>query len=54
MARSPDPVAEITVAGNLKDMFRELVPANDLVFRYATNVADAARRRDDGRRWLRR
>lgn len=32
------PVAEFTIAGNLKDMFRELTPANDLVFRYATNV----------------
>jgi PmbA protein len=31
-------VAEITIAGNLRDMFRELVPANDLEFRYATNV----------------
>ena len=28
-----EPVAEITVAGNLKDMFRELTPASDLVFR---------------------
>jgi PmbA protein len=31
-------VAEITIAGNLKDMFRALVPASDLHFRYATNV----------------
>lgn len=31
-------VAEVTVAGNLKDMFRELVPANDLTFRHATNA----------------
>ncbi len=31
-------VAEITIAGNLKDMFRALIPANDLHFRYATNV----------------
>ncbi|MBB6124206.1 TldD/PmbA family protein [Sphingobium subterraneum] len=31
-------VAEITIAGNLKDMFAALVPANDLVFRYAVNV----------------
>lgn len=31
-------VAEITIAGNLIDMFRNLVPANDLHFRYATNV----------------
>jgi PmbA protein len=32
------PVAEITIAGNLKDMFLNLTPANDLVFRYATNA----------------
>ena len=32
------PVAEFTVAGNLKDMFRALTPASDLVFRYGTNV----------------
>ena len=32
------PVAEVTIAGNLKDMFKALVPANDLVFRHATNV----------------
>lgn len=31
-------VAEITIAGNLKDMFRTLVPADDLVFDRATNV----------------
>ena len=32
------PVAEVTIAGNLKQMFLGLVPANDLEFRYATNV----------------
>jgi PmbA protein len=32
------PVAEFTIAGNLRDMFRELTPANDLVFRHGTNV----------------
>jgi PmbA protein len=32
------PVNEITIAGNLKDMFRQLTPANDLVFRYGTNA----------------
>jgi len=32
------PVAEFTVAGNLKDMFLALTPANDLEFRYGTNV----------------
>ena len=31
-------VAEVTIAGNLKDMFAALIPANDLVFRYATNA----------------
>ena len=32
------PVSEVTIAGNLKDMFRHLTPANDLVFRYGTNA----------------
>ena len=32
------PVAEVTIAGNLKDMFAALVPANDLEFRFATNA----------------
>jgi len=32
------PVSEITVAGNLKDMFLHLTPANDLEFRHGTNV----------------
>jgi len=32
------PVAGVTIAGNLKDMFLHLVPANDLVFRYGTNA----------------
>lgn len=32
------PVAEVTVAGNLRDMYRALTPADDLVFRYATNA----------------
>ena len=32
------PVSGITIAGNLKDMFRQLTPANDLVFRYGTNA----------------
>ena len=32
------PVSEITVAGNLKDMFLSLVPANDLLFKGATNA----------------
>ncbi|MEJ0026151.1 MAG: metallopeptidase TldD-related protein [Rhizomicrobium sp.] len=32
------PVSEITIAGNLKDMFRELTPANDLAFKHGTNA----------------
>lgn len=33
-----EPVAEITVAGNLNAMFAELTPANDLVFRRGTDA----------------
>lgn len=32
------PVAEFTIAGNAKDMFRAMTPANDLEFRYGINV----------------
>jgi len=32
------PVAEFTIAGNLKDMFRAMTAANDLEFRYGMNV----------------
>jgi PmbA protein len=32
------PVSEITIAGNLKDMYAHITPANDLEFRYATNT----------------
>ena len=32
------PVSEMTVASNLKDMFLNLTPANDLTFRYGTNA----------------
>lgn len=32
------PVAEFTIAGNLRDMFLALTPADDLTFRYATNA----------------
>jgi PmbA protein len=32
------PVSEITIAGHLDDIFRTLVPANDLVFRYGINA----------------
>lgn len=31
------PVSGVTIAGNLKDMFRQMAPANDLVFRHGTN-----------------
>lgn len=33
-----EPVSELTVAGNLNDMFARLVPASDLVFRQSTNA----------------
>ncbi len=33
-----DAVAEVTIAGNLKDMMLNLVAANDLQFRYVVNV----------------
>lgn len=32
-----EPVTEVTIAGNLIDMFASLRPANDLVFRHATS-----------------
>ena len=32
------PVSEVTIAGHLLDVFRELTPANDLKFRYGTNA----------------
>jgi PmbA protein len=39
------PVSEITIAGNLKDMFLNLTPADDLEFRYGV---DAPTLRIDG------
>jgi len=39
------PVSEVTVAGNLVEMFKNLTPANDLVFRYGV---DAPTLRVDG------
>jgi PmbA protein len=39
------PVSEVTIAGNLKDMYRKLTPADDLVFHYGT---DAPTLRVDG------
>jgi len=32
------PVSEVTIAGNLTDMFRALTPANDLEFRFGVNA----------------
>jgi PmbA protein len=32
------PIAEFTIAGNLREMFRTLVPANDLEFRHGINA----------------
>jgi PmbA protein len=32
------PVSEVTIAGHLNDIFRSLVPANDLAFRYSINA----------------
>ncbi len=32
------PVSEITIAGNLNSMFANIVPANDLIFKYGTNA----------------
>ena len=32
------PVSEVTIAGNLIDMFASLTPANDLEFRYGANA----------------
>ncbi|HCD16403.1 MAG TPA: modulator protein, partial [Rhodobiaceae bacterium] len=32
------PVSEVTIAGNLKDMFQHMTPADDLVFRRGVNA----------------
>ncbi|MDB5735165.1 MAG: peptidase modulator of gyrase, partial [Alphaproteobacteria bacterium] len=32
------PVSEVTIAGNLKQMFAHLTPANDLEFRHGVNA----------------
>jgi PmbA protein len=32
------PVSEVTIAGNLTDMFLNLTPASDLVFRYGSDA----------------
>ena len=31
-------MSEVTIAGHLLDIFKSLVPANDLVFRYGVNA----------------
>jgi PmbA protein len=36
------PISEFTIAGNLTEMYRRLVPANDLVYRFATNAPTVA------------
>jgi len=36
------PVSEVTIAGNLTDMFKRLTPANDLVYRFAVNAPTVA------------
>lgn len=36
------PVSEITIAGNLADIFREITPASDLVYRRAVNAPTVA------------
>jgi PmbA protein len=36
--RLAEPVSEITVAGNLRDMFMNLTPASDLTYRFAVNA----------------
>ncbi|HWJ75336.1 MAG TPA: TldD/PmbA family protein [Kaistia sp.] len=37
-----EPVSEITIAGNLKDMYRRLIVADDLEYRYASNAPTVA------------
>ena len=32
------PVSGVTIAGNLRDMFRRLTPASDLTFRYGVDA----------------
>ena len=36
------PVSEVTIAGNLRDIFAQLLVADDLTFRYATNTPTIA------------
>lgn len=37
-----EPLSEITIAGNLRDMFRSLKPANDLRYLFSTNAPTVA------------
>ncbi len=37
-----EPLTEITIAGNLKEMFRRMRPADDLTYRYVTNAPTIA------------
>ena len=37
-----EPLSEITIAGDLREMFRRLMPANDLKYRFATNAPTVA------------
>ena len=41
------PVHEITIAGNLKDMFPALTPASDLQFKTGIDAPNRAHRRHD-------
>jgi PmbA protein len=36
------PVAEVTIAGKLNDMFKSMKPANDLRYRFAVNAPTVA------------
>ena len=47
-------VSEVTIAGHLFDMFKSLVPANDLEFRYGVNAPTLAHRGLDAWRPLMR
>jgi PmbA protein len=32
------PISEVTIAGNLRDVFKTMIPANDLVFEFSKNI----------------
>ncbi len=46
------PVSEVTIAGHLLEIFKSLVPANDLEFRYGVNAPTRAHRGTDAWRTL--